>query len=121
MIRTAASTRQEIDANSKDPAMMTQQQTGQPTPHAVRFGLLTDLCFALGERGCTSMLIHPSLGEAVLWVPYRRTPRERPRGGAVEARDMGVSARGKQASAAGAGQGAARGRGPPVHGVVAPR
>ncbi|GAA4240861.1 hypothetical protein GCM10022254_67300 [Actinomadura meridiana] len=38
-------------------------------PHEVRFGLLADLCFMLGERQrCTSMLVHPRAGESVLWV-----------------------------------------------------
>lgn len=86
---------------------MTTQQTGQPNPHAVRFGLLTDLCFALGERGCTSMLIHPSLGEAVLWVPYRRRPRERLGVGAVEAGDRWLYTWARQWSVAGDVQDAA--------------
>lgn len=44
-------------------------------PHTVRFGLLADLCFKLGERQCASMLVHPTRGEAVLWVPERAWPR----------------------------------------------
>ena len=45
-------------------------------PHAVRFSLLADLCYKLGEsQQCTSMLVHPSRGEAVLWVPERAWPR----------------------------------------------
>ncbi|URM99442.1 hypothetical protein LUW76_36850 [Actinomadura madurae] len=45
-------------------------------PHAVRFSLLADLCFKLGERQqCASMLVHPTRGEAVLWVPERAWPR----------------------------------------------
>lgn len=46
-------------------------------PHAVRFSLLADLSYKLGERQqCTSMLVHPSRGEAVLWVPERAWPRK---------------------------------------------
>lgn len=46
-------------------------------PHGVRFGLLADLCYKLGERQrCTSMLVHPKAGETVLWVPEPAWPRK---------------------------------------------
>ncbi|CNE21753.1 Uncharacterised protein [Mycobacterium tuberculosis] len=46
-------------------------------PHAVRFSLLADLCYKLGERQqCTSMLVHPRAGETVLWVPQQAWPRQ---------------------------------------------
>lgn len=46
-------------------------------PHAVRFSLLADLCYQLGERRhCASMLVHPREGESVLWVPKPASPRQ---------------------------------------------
>ncbi|MFI0411102.1 hypothetical protein [Actinomadura sp. 3N508] len=39
-------------------------------PHEVRFSLLADLYYKLGERErCTSMLVRPTEGESVLWAP----------------------------------------------------
>ncbi|REE98219.1 hypothetical protein DFJ69_3703 [Thermomonospora umbrina] len=40
------------------------------SPHKVRFGLLTGLCYALREHGCASTLVCPWRGESVLYVPY---------------------------------------------------
>ncbi|RAY13344.1 hypothetical protein DPM19_19915 [Actinomadura craniellae] len=62
---------------------MTMQQPRQD-PHALRFGHLTRLCFALGVRGRTSMLVHPAAGESVLWVPLLYPPAVRIGVGAVE-------------------------------------
>jgi hypothetical protein len=52
--------------------------TADTRPHAVRFGLLAQLCFKLKERqGCGSLLVHPRHGEAVLYVPYAERPGRR--------------------------------------------
>ncbi|WP_165964008.1 hypothetical protein [Actinomadura sp. KC216] len=41
-------------------------------PHEVRFSLLADLYLKLGDRELgTSMLVHPTDGESVLWVAGR--------------------------------------------------
>jgi hypothetical protein len=71
-------------------------------PHAVRFGLLSDLCYALGEQQkCTSMLVHPRHGEAVLWVPYPARPRQRLGVAAVDYRGRWLYTFGGQWSLAG--------------------
>ncbi|GAA0963109.1 hypothetical protein GCM10009550_58150 [Actinocorallia libanotica] len=54
-------------------------------PHALRFSLLSDLCYALGERGCGSTLMVPSRGgETVLYVSCPTRPYERLGVAAVE-------------------------------------
>ncbi|MFD0850991.1 hypothetical protein ACFQ07_02045 [Actinomadura adrarensis] len=52
----------------------------------MRFRLLADLCYALGERGCGSMLLRPRHGEVVLYVPYLDRPQARLGVAAVEDR-----------------------------------
>jgi hypothetical protein len=68
-------------------------------PHAVRFRHLTALCFALGTRGCTAMLVHPGAGEAVLWVPFPRRPGTGLAVGAVESGGRWMFAYGGHSSA----------------------
>lgn len=71
-------------------------------PHVVRFSLLADLCLKLGERQqCASMLVHPSRGEAVLWVPGRAWPRRWLGVAAVDHRGRWLYAFGDQWSMAG--------------------
>jgi hypothetical protein len=65
-------------------ARATPEQTDPHDPHAVRFRSLTALCFALGRRGFTSMILHPGVGETVLCVPFPRRPKTRLTVGAVE-------------------------------------
>jgi hypothetical protein len=46
----------------------------RPTPddtNSIRFRLLADLSHQLGLRGCSSQLINPALGGAVLYVDRR--------------------------------------------------
>jgi hypothetical protein len=87
--------------------MTMRQQTDPYHPHVLRFSYLTDLCFALGQRGYTSMLIHPRTGEAVLWVPFPHRPKTRLGVGAVESGGRWLYAWGNQWSVADDPEGAA--------------
>lgn len=71
-------------------------------PHAVRFSLLADLSYKLGERQhCASMLVHPRTGESVLWVPERAWPRKWLGVAAVDHRGRWLYTYGNQWSMAG--------------------
>jgi hypothetical protein len=77
-----------------------RRQGERPDPHMIRFRYLTVLCLALGQRGFTSMLVHPSIGEAVLCVPFARRPKTRLTVGAVESSGRWVFTYGSQWSLA---------------------
>lgn len=47
---------------------MTTPQAGLVPAHVTRFLLLAELCRTLGEHGCTSCLVNPAHGSAVLRV-----------------------------------------------------
>jgi hypothetical protein len=64
----------------------------------VRFRLLADLCYTLGEQGCASMLFRPRRGEAVLYVPYLNRPETRLGVAAVEDRGRWMFTYGGQSS-----------------------
>jgi hypothetical protein len=82
-----------------DPATARRERAGARDPHAVRFRSLTTLCFALGQRGFTSMLLHPGVGETVLCVPFPRRPRTRLTVGAVESSGRWLFTYGSHSSA----------------------
>jgi hypothetical protein len=52
--------------------------------NSTRFRLLADLSHALGLRGCSSQLINPTLGSAVLYVDRRDHTADKIGIGAVE-------------------------------------
>ena len=47
---------------------MTTARAGLVPSHVTRFLLLAELCRTLGEHGCTSCLVNPASGSAVLRV-----------------------------------------------------
>ncbi|MFI0445129.1 hypothetical protein [Actinomadura sp. 6N118] len=74
--------------------------TAHQHPHALRFRLLVDLCYALGEQGCASMLFNPLRGETALYVPYPDRPRQRLGVGAIEDRGRWMFTYGREWSLA---------------------
>jgi hypothetical protein len=68
----------------KEPAMTTNTRPTLDDTNSVRFRLLADLSHALGLRGCSSQLINPALGGAVLYVDRRDRAADKLGIGAIE-------------------------------------
>lgn len=65
---------------------MTTTRTQHDDTNSIRFRLLADLSHELGLHGCSSHLVNPALGGAVLYVDRRDRRQDRLGVGAVEHR-----------------------------------